>query len=384
MVTFRDFARYILLAGTLSLAGALSAQEQELVVGHISSLSNPAATDNARDISLGYRVYFEHINANGGIHGRKLRLLHKDDNLNAQRMVELTNELIADPSVIALAGFLGTGGLTEVTKQNLPGKNGIALIAPSQGNKNIIGAENVFPFRSGYTEEVEALVREAKTTQKPRVAIVHMNIAFGPPTAKFAEQAAQDAGLEVLASVGYETTPDKQEQSLQQVIKRVAQTEPDAIILVAAGRGAFEFVKGMRESSANLAQIYGMSVLQTNDLVKLAGLDAARGVVLAQSVPYPYSGTLPLTREYLRLMRQYAPGEPVNFFTLEGFAGAKIAVEGLKRAGANPTRKKVIDALKTMGEYDLGGVSVNYSSKGRVGWRGIDLTIIGSGGKLVR
>src|SRR5262245_46140483 len=267
MVTFREVARYTLLAGTLSLAGALSAQEQDLVVGHISSLSNPAATDNARDISLGYRVYFEHVNANGGVHGRKLKLLHKDDNLNAQRMVELTNELIADPSVIALAGFLNTAGLTEVTRLNLPGKNGIALIAPLQGNKNIVGAENVFPFRSGYTEEIQALVTESKTTQKPRVAIVYMNAAFGPTTAKLTAPAAQDAGLEVLAAVGYETSPDKQQQSLQQVIKHVAQTEPDAVILVAAGRGAFEFVKGIRETSANLAQIYAMSVMQTNDLV---------------------------------------------------------------------------------------------------------------------
>jgi len=286
--------------------------------------------------------------------------------------------------VIALVGFLNTAGLTEVTRLNLPGKNGIALIAPLQGNKNIVGAENVFPFRSGYTEEIQALVTESKTTQKPRVAIVYMNAAFGPTTAKFAAQAAQDAGLEVLAAVGYETSPDKQQQSLQQVIKHVAQTEPDAVILVAAGRGAFEFVKGIRETSANLAQIYAMSVMQTNDLVKLAGLDAARGVVLAQAVPYPYSGTLPLTREYLRMMKQYAPGEPVNFMTLEGYAGAKIAVEALKRAGPNPTRKKVIDALKSMGEFDLGGVSVNYSSKARVGWRGVDLTIIGSTGKLVR
>jgi len=385
MVTFSGLARHALFAGALLLFVRLSAQAQEeIVLGHISSLTNPASSDNAHDLSLGYRVYFEHVNANGGVHGRKLRLLHLDDNLNATRMVQLTNKLIADPSVIALVGFLGTAGLTEIANQNLLGKNGIALIAPSQGNRNIVGAENVFPFRSGYTDEVQALVTEAKTTQKPRVAIVHMNLAFGPPTAEYAAQAAKEAGLVVTADLGYEATPDKQEQSLQETIKRVAQAQPDAVILVAAGRGAFEFVKGMRETSASLSQIYGMSVLQTNDLVKLAGLDAARGVVLAQAVPYPYSGTLPLTREYLKMMKQYAPNDPINFMTLEGYAGAKIAVEGLKRAGPNPTRKRMIDALKSMGEFDLGGVSVSYGPKGRLGWRGVDLTIIGSKGRLVR
>jgi branched-chain amino acid transport system substrate-binding protein len=99
---------------------------------------------------------------------------------------------------------------------------------------------------------------------------------------------------------------------------------------------------------------------------------------------HPYSGTLPLTREFIKAMKEYAPNEPVNFMSLEGYAGAKIAVEALRRAGPAPTRRKVIDALKSMGEYDLGGVSVSYSAKRRLGWRGVHLTIIGGTGKLIR
>ena len=101
-------------------------------------------------------------------------------------------------------------------------------------------------------------------------------------------------------------------------------------------------------------------------------------------MPYPYSGMLPITREYLKLMKQYAPeDQAINFMGFEGFIGAKIAVEALRRAGPNPTRKRVVDALKSMGELDLGGIAVNYGPKERLGWRGVDLTIIGSGGKLL-
>lgn len=385
MSTLHRIAFDLLAAAALSLPGiSLGAQDDELVLGHISSTSNPASATNAHDLSLGYRVYFQHVNANGGVHGRKLRLLHRDDNLNATRMVELTNELIADPTVIALVGFLNTGGLTEIAKQDLLAKNGIALIAPLQGNRNIVGATNMFPFRSGYQEEMQALVKESKNTQKPRVTIVYMNAAFGPPSASYAEKAAKEAGLTVTANLGYEITPDKMDTSLTQVIKRIGEIQPDAVILLGAGKGAFDFVRGLRQSPASQAQIYGLSVLQTNDLVKMAGLDAAHGVVLAQAVPYPYSGTLPLTREFQRMMKQYAPEEPVNFLSLEGYAGAKITVEALKRAGPNPTRAKVINALKSMGELDLGGVSVRYNAKQRIGWRGVDLTIIGATGKLIR
>src|SRR5262245_33509190 len=372
-------ARYLIVIGALSAAAPLAWAQDELVLGHISSLSNPAAVDNARDISNGYRVYFDRVNAAGGVHGRRLRLLHRDDNLNATAMVEITHELIADPSVIALVGYLNTAGLTEIVKQDLLGRSGIALIAPSQGNPNIVSGENVFPFRSGYTDEMKALMRECLNTQKKRVAIVYMNVAFGPPSAKFAEQAARDAGLDVTTTFGYETAPPKIAESIKQAITTVAKTPSDAIILLAAGRGAFEFIKGMHETlveGERFMQIYGLSVLQTNDVVNLAGIDAAHGVIISQSVPYPYSGTLPITREFLKAMRESAPRDPINFFSLEGYIGAKITVEALKRAGPNPTRKRVVEALKSMGEFDLGGVYVNYSRRARTGWQGVDMTII--------
>ena len=59
-------------------------------------------------------------------------------------------------------------------------------------------------------------------------------------------------------------------------------------------------------------------------------------------------------------------------------------MEVLKRAGPNPTREKVLKALDGMGQYDLGGVYVDYSPKGRNGWGSVDLTIIGANGKLLR
>src|SRR5262245_1915164 len=158
MFEFRRVAlSRLLVSALLAMAGPLYAQEQEIVLGHISSLSNPASTDNAKNLSFGYRMYFDQVNAAGGVYGRKIKLRHKDDNLNAAKMVELTQEMIADPSVIALVGFLNTAGLTEIAKQDLLVKGGIAMISPLQGNKNVVGAENMFPFRSGYTEEMHAL-----------------------------------------------------------------------------------------------------------------------------------------------------------------------------------------------------------------------------------
>src|SRR5262249_23482024 len=144
-------------------------------------------------------AYFDSVNAKGGIGGRKLGLISKDDGLTQGKMVELTRELVADKRVIALAGYVNTGGITEVSKADLPGQAGIALIAPLQGDKSIVGAANFFPFRSGYPDEVSALVKEAGNTQKKKLAVVYWNITFGPAMMKLAQEETKSLGVNVVA-----------------------------------------------------------------------------------------------------------------------------------------------------------------------------------------
>ena len=97
-----------------------------------------------------------------------------------------------------------------------------------------------------------------------------------------------------------------------------------------------------------------------------------------------YRPQLPVVREYQTLLKKYAPDAEGNYTSFEQFLGAKVLVEALRRAGPAPTRAKVIKALESMGNYDLGGVSVGYSPANRVGSRLVEVTVIGSAGKLMR
>jgi len=74
----------------------------------------------------------------------------------------------------------------------------------------------------------------------------------------------------------------------------------------------------------------------------------------------------------------------VNYTSFEQFLGAKVLVEGLRRAGPAPTRAKVMKALESMGNFDLGGTTVNYSPTNRVGSRYVEVTVISSSGKLLK
>jgi ABC-type branched-subunit amino acid transport system substrate-binding protein len=367
------------LAGCLTLA--LAAHAEDVVFVQIASQTNPASKDNAKGMAVGIQAYFDAVNAKGGIQGNKLVLKIKDDNLQADQMVQLTKESIADPSVVGLLGLLNSAGLAEVAKQDLAAQGQIAVIAPLQGDKHVIGAGNVFPFRSGYANEIEALLKEAKNWGKDTLSVVNMGIAFGPALAKVALERAQAMGLKVVSHSVIDAKPDHITASVQAAVKDTTAAQPKAILVLAAGRPAYEFVRTMREAPGGKVQMYGVSVLLHDDLVAQSGKDKAHGMVLSQSLPYPYTMYKPVITEYQQVMKRYAPKEPISYSSLEGFAGAKIAAEAVRRAGT-PSRERILAALQQFGTYDLGGISVNYDANGRQGWGGVELTIIGSEGQL--
>jgi len=356
-----------------------------LTFGQIASSTHPSARTNAIGLTTGINVYFDSVNAQGGVNGRKLMLATKDDGLDAKKMVEMTNDFLADKQIAGLVGYQNTGGLTALVKSDVIGKGGIAMIAPLQGNKEIIEAPNFFPFRSGYADEVEALIKEAKSTQKQKIAILSYNVSFGPSAVKVAEEMARKYALPLGGStVLTSAASDKSDAALKEAIDKIAASGADSVFVAAAGRGIIDIVKLFRTSAAKNIQIYTMSVALAEDLVKGVGPEMARGVVISQAVPFPFSATLPVVREYQKLMKQYAPEQGLSFSSLEGFIGAKIAVEAVRRAGKDPSRDKILDALQSFGSYDLGGVGVNYGKAARQGWNSVDLTIIGANGKLLR
>jgi ABC-type branched-subunit amino acid transport system substrate-binding protein len=360
------------------------ARGQDLVVGQVSSQTSPVTAMNAKGLYAGLNVYFEHVNAQGGVNGRKVKLVNKDDQLAQGRMIEQTKEFVADKSVIALVAYQNTAGITELAKSGVVGQSGIALIAPFQGDRTIVSAEGFYPFRSGYPDEVAAMVKEALFQQKKRVVIVYQSATFGPSMLKLAKELAAKEKLNIVAEVVVETVAaDKVDASVKDAGIAVAKADPDAILLLMGGRAAPMTVGAIKNSSAQDAQLYGMSILPSAEVYKAAG-DKARGIVITQAVPFPYSATLPIVSQYQKLMKQYAPNEPLSFTTLEGFIAGKITVEAIKKAGANPTREKVLKALNSMGQYDLGGIYVDYSPKARNGWGSVDLTVIGANGKLLR
>ena len=121
----------------------------------------------------------------------------------------------------------------------------------------------------------------------------------------------------------------------------------------------------------------------TQSTIQALGPDGV-GVVPTSVVPFPWSQSLPVAREYRELLKKAGMQETVSFIGLEVFINAKVLVEGLRRAGKDPTRPRFIQALESLRQFDVGGFEVNFGKGVRQGSRFVDLTIIGAGGKFTR
>ena len=109
----------------------------------------------------------------------------------------------------------------------------------------------------------------------------------------------------------------------------------------------------------------------------------ARGIGISQVMPYPFNDTTPVVREYQRLM-QGVKSTNYSYYGIEAYITAKVMVEAIKRSGKDLTREKLVQTLEGMSNFDLGGFRVSFTANERAGSRFVDLTVVGSGGRVLR
>lgn len=358
----------------------VQARGTEIVIGQVAPLSGVLASTGAQMV-VGGRIWFEHVNAQGGIHGRRIRHLVVDDGYKVDETVRLTRELLAQPEVLALFGFAGTANVGKLLSDGVLEQGGAALVAPYTGGENLRTPFNpwIFHLRAGYADEAEHMVQQATTLGLRRIAVMYQDDGFGQAGLEGVRKALERRQLTISVAAGYERNTDKVEEAA----RRIKESDAQAVIMISVNKPTAAFVRRYRELGGG-AQLYNISVVDPAEIVKLAGLRNAHGLGISQVVPYPYTPRLAAVREYQELLRRHAPDQPVNYTSFEEFLGAKVLVEGLRRAGPNATRAKVLEGLESISGLDLGGITVGYSPKNRVGSRYVEVTVIGSTGKLLK
>jgi len=352
----------------------------DIVISQLAPLTGVLAS-TGKQMVLGGQIYFSHVNDTGGVHGQKIRVLVADDGYKVEETVRLTREALANPEVVALYGFAGTSNVGKLLTDGVLNQGGAALVAPYTGGEPLRSPFNpwIFHVRAGYADETEHMVQQATTLGMTRIAVMYQDDGFGKAGLEGVQKALAKRKLTLSVAAPYERNTD----NVDEAVKLVKASDAQAVIMISVNRPTSAFIKRYREAGGG-AQLYNISVVDPAEIVRLAGLKNAHGLGVSQVVPYPFTPSLPVVREYQALLKKYAPGELVNYTSFEQFLGAKVLVEGLRRAGPQPTRAQVVKALESMGRFDLGGTLVGYSADNRVGSRYVEVTVIGSSGRLLK
>jgi ABC-type branched-subunit amino acid transport system substrate-binding protein len=351
-------------------------QGNVIKLGQTLPLSGPLA-ELGSEYRDGALAYFKWINSKGGVHGRRIELVTIDDGYVVDKTVENAKKLLDQDNVFAFFGMFGSANyaalLPLINERNVPS------IAPYTGSDALRAqvSPNTFWLRASYGDETEKIVDQLTTLGINRIAVFYQDDAFGKAGLAGVENALKKRQLKVLATGVY----DKTKNDVSEAVKAIGATEPQAVVMISTYKPTAAFVKQMR-LAGRLPQFFALSVVGYKALQTELGKDAA-GIALSQVVPYPWSGSTPLVREFESLPKDMQPKAGATYTTFEGFIAAKVMVEGLRRAGTQLTREKLVGAFESMRLYDAGGFTVAYSGSERLGSRFAEVTIVGSSGRLM-
>jgi branched-chain amino acid transport system substrate-binding protein len=347
-----------------------------ITLGQSTTLSGPLG-DLGQEVLKGAKVYFDALNARGGVNGRSVKLVTKDDAYDSKKTMENVEAFIANDSTFALFGTFGTPNneaLIPVAK-----KAGMPVLMPYTGAPSIREklSSGVFNLRASYSDEVERLVEHLSTVGIKKIAIAYQNNTFGKEVLNAATEAMERRKLKPLLAVSIESNASDATTAATKLLA----AEPEALLLALGGKPSIEVIKNVNQRHRGMS-MYALSVLATPSNLRALGPDGT-GVAITQVVPFPTNSQMPVVREYQQAMAAAGQTE-LSHLSLEGYINAKVVTEGLRRAGRNPTRAGLVSAMEGMSNYNLGGMTVSFGQGAASGSRFVELTMVNAQGKLIK
>lgn len=361
---------------TQARAQSVGVTDREILLGQFAALTGPAAQLGLR-LQAGMQAYFKHINAQGGIAGRQIRLVARDDAYESDKAAAAVKALIQQDKVFALIGSVGTptnlAALPIITEEGIPL---VGLFTGAQGLREPFN-RYLFHVRASYNDETERIVQHLSTLGIKKIAVFYQNDSYGQAGLSGVRAALARRQSTPLA-LG---TVERNSVDVAQAMESILKAQPEAVVQISAYKSCAAFIKQARAKGFG-GQFFNVSFVGSKALADELG-DAGAGVVISQVVPFPFAGNSTLVREYHSHMKAAAESDH-DFSSLEGYLIAKVMVEGLRRAGKALTREGLISALETLRDFDMGGFKISYSPKDHQGSNYTDLTLIARGGRFVR
>jgi len=349
-------ATCIALAAALLAAATLTARGDEagvsdnaILFGQAAALEGPSAVLGQR-MRQGIVAAFTEVNAKGGVHGRKLQLISRDDGYDPDRSVMQTLRLIEDDKVFALIGAVGTP--TAMATIPITSARGVPFIAPVSGAALLRDLEltNVVNIRASYSAESETIIKHLTEDRHfTRIGIFYQDDSFGRDGLTGVKSALARRGLELAA----EGTFERNTRAVGAAWRTIKRAEPEAIVMVGTYGPSAEFIKLAHRSGLSPTFV-NISFVGATALAKELGPDG-EGVVIAQVVPFPWDRSIKLVADYQAAQAAFDPTLAPDFVSLEGYLSGRLAAAALEKAGPNPTRASLLRTINEIGRFDISG-----------------------------
>ncbi|MQR00131.1 ABC transporter substrate-binding protein [Glaciimonas soli] len=351
--------------------------DQKIVLGQSAAFSGPAAQLGI-EMHAGAKAYFDEINAQGGVYGRRIEIVTADDKYEPDLAAANTKQFIEKDNVFALFGYVGTptsnAALPIFTQAKVP------FFAPFTGAQSLREPLNreVFNIRASYFDETGHLVEKLVNTGIKNIAVFYQNDAYGKAGLEGVQRALKQMNVQMVETA----TVERNSLDVAKAVSTILPKRPDAVIEISAYASSAAYIKAMRKAGYT-GQFYNVSFVGSQPLADTLGKDGV-GIVISQVVPFPWTSSVPVVGEYNKLLTKTGIKNP-NFTSLEGFLAAKIFVEGLRRAGKDLTREKLVKALETINihNYDTGGFDINFSPTNHSGSKFVEMTMITKDAKFL-
>ena len=360
----------------VAMAGFSHFSHAQILVGQTAGFTGPVGA-GVKETTDGAKLYIDATNVRGGVNGQKIELVSLDDKFDPKLALENARNLIEDKGVLAM--FLTRG--TPHTEAIIPllEKYNVPLVGPSTGamvlHKPV--RKNVFNVRATYQREAEKAITHLNSMGISRIAIVYADDSFGADGVAGAQKGFAAAKLQPVLLEKF----DRSKPDFAPIAPKLFQSNAQAVMMVASGGAVVDGITAFR-AAGSAAQIVTLSNNASGGFVKSLGA-LGRGVIVTQVFPYERSIAYPMVKEAQEMAKAKGLSD-VTPAMLEGFAAAKVLVEGLRRAGAKPSRDKIQLALEGIRKLDIGGLEVSYAADDHTGLDFADLSIIGTDGKFKR
>jgi branched-chain amino acid transport system substrate-binding protein len=365
---------FFLLSTTAGAENGVSADT--ITLGQAAPLDGPAAALGT-GMRAGLQAAFEEVNKNGGVHGRKIKLISRDDGYEPDRSIAETKKLIEDDKVFALVGPVGTP--TSAATQPIATAAGVPFIGAFTGAGFLRDPklENVINVRASYGAETEAWVKHLSEDLKiSKIAIFYQDDAFGRAGLDGVKAALAKRNMQLVAEGTYE----RNTVAVKSALLTLKNAEPEAVVMVGAYKPVAEFIRLARKVDFHPVFV-NISFVGASALAKELGSEG-EGVIVSQVVPFPWDASLKVVADYQAAIKAMDPQAEPEFVSLEGYLVGRLVIAALDKAGADPTRDGLLKAIKGTDKFDIGGLEMTFGPQKNTGLDKVFLTVIQADGKF--